>query len=50
MVVAPYNAQVRRLRDALRAAGLESAPVGTIDKFQGREAPIVLYSMATSGA
>lgn len=50
MVVAPYNAQVRRLRDALRAAGLADVPVGTVDKFQGREAPVVFYSMATSSA
>jgi uncharacterized protein len=48
MVVAPYNAQVRRLRDALAKAGLPGVPVGTVDKFQGREAPIVFYSMATS--
>jgi len=50
MVVAPYNAQVRRLREALRAAGLAGVPVGTVDKFQGRGAPIVFYSMATSSA
>ena len=50
MVVAPYNAQVRRLREALRAAGLADVPVGTVDKFQGREAPVVFYSMATSSA
>jgi predicted RecB family nuclease len=50
MVVAPYNAQVRRLRDALRAAGLGGVPVGTVDKFQGREAPVLFYSMATSSA
>ena len=44
MVVAPYNAQVRRLR-----AGLpEGARVGTVDKFQGQQAPIVFFSMATS--
>jgi uncharacterized protein len=48
MVVAPYNAQVRRLRDALRRAGLSDVPVGTVDKFQGREAAVVFYSMATS--
>jgi uncharacterized protein len=48
MVVAPYNAQVRRLRDALRIAGLADVAVGTVDKFQGREAPVVFYSMATS--
>jgi uncharacterized protein len=44
MVVAPYNAQVRRLR-----AGLPSGVrVGTVDKFQGQQAPIVFFSMATS--
>jgi len=48
MVVAPYNAQVRKLRNALDRAGFAAVPVGTVDKFQGREAPIVLYSMATS--
>jgi uncharacterized protein len=44
MVVAPYNAQVRLLRQRL-PAGVE---VGTVDKFQGREAPVVFYSMASS--
>jgi uncharacterized protein len=44
LVVAPYNAQVSRLSERL-PAGVE---VGTVDKFQGREAPVVLYSMATS--
>jgi predicted RecB family nuclease len=50
MVVAPYNAQVRRLRERLSAAGLADVPVGTVDKFQGRQAPVVFYSMATSSA
>jgi predicted RecB family nuclease len=50
MVVAPYNAQVRLLRRTLQAAGLGDVPVGTVDKFQGREAPVVFYSMATSSA
>ena len=44
MVVAPYNAQVRLLRERL-PAGVE---VGTVDKFQGREAAVVFYSMASS--
>ncbi len=44
LVVAPYNMQVRCLRDVL-PAGVE---VGTVDKFQGREAPIVFFSMASS--
>ncbi len=44
MVVAPYNAQVRRLRAGLPAG----VRIGTVDKFQGQEAPIVFFSMATS--
>ena len=44
LVVAPYNAQVRRLIETLPTG----ARVGTVDKFQGQEAPIVIYSMATS--
>ena len=44
MVVAPYNAQVNALREALP----ESVRVGTVDKFQGQEADVVLYSMASS--
>ena len=50
MVVAPYNAQVRRLRQALDALGLQGVQAGTVDKFQGREAAVVFYSMATSSA
>jgi uncharacterized protein len=48
LVVAAYNAQVRHITAALAAAGLPDVPVGTVDKFQGREAPIVFFSMATS--
>jgi hypothetical protein len=44
MVVAPYNAQVNLLRELLP----EEVPVGTVDKFQGQEADVVLYSMASS--
>ncbi len=44
-VVAPYNAQVSRLKSALASRGV---PVGTVDKFQGQEAPVVIYSMASS--
>ncbi|MGA8149582.1 MAG: TM0106 family RecB-like putative nuclease [Terriglobales bacterium] len=44
LVVAPYNAQVAALIERLPAG----SRVGTVDKFQGQEAPIVLYSMATS--
>ena len=45
LVVAPYNAQVSRLAERLAPAGVR---VGTVDKFQGQEAPVVIYSMATS--
>ncbi|CAN5357199.1 hypothetical protein BH11ACT1_BH11ACT1_02190 [soil metagenome] len=48
MVVAAYNAQVWTVRRALDAAGLDAVRVGTVDKFQGQEAPVVLVSMAAS--
>jgi uncharacterized protein len=44
LVVAPYNAQVRCLRSTLPAG----ARVGTVDKFQGQQAPVVLFSMTSS--
>src|SRR5690606_17903952 len=43
LIVAPYNAQV--------AALLEKLPemrIGTVDRFQGQEAPVVIYSMTAS--
>lgn len=46
IVVAPYNAQVNALRDAL-PPGIR---VGTVDKFQGQEAPVCLVSMTASSA
>lgn len=46
LVVAPYNMQVNLLRSRLP----EGARVGTVDKFQGQEAEVVLVSMATSSA
>jgi uncharacterized protein len=45
LVVAPYNAQVARLQDRLKPRGIQ---VGTVDRFQGQEAPVVIYSMASS--
>ena len=44
LVVAPYNMQVRAI--ATRLDG--RARVGTVDKFQGQEAPVVFFSMASS--
>jgi uncharacterized protein len=46
LVVAPYNAQVAALRRRLPAG----IAVGTVDKFQGQQAPIVVYSMTSSSA
>lgn len=43
LVVSPYNVQVSRLQEAL--VGVRC---GTVDKFQGQEAPVVIYSMASS--
>jgi uncharacterized protein len=48
LVVAAYNAQVNLIRDALDAAGHRAVRVGTVDKFQGQEAPVVIVSMACS--
>lgn len=43
LVVASYNAQVYAIRQRL-----PEARVGTVDRFQGQQAPVVLYSMTTS--
>jgi uncharacterized protein len=48
LVLAPYNAQVVLLRQRLSAAGLDAVRVGTVDKFQGTQAPVVFISMTTS--
>jgi uncharacterized protein len=51
MVVAPYNDQVNLIRSVLdskpETAGVA---VGTVDKFQGREAPVVFFSLTASSA
>lgn len=43
VIITPYNAQVFEIQQRL-----PNARVGTVDKFQGQEAPIAIYSMATS--
>src|SRR5262249_53742300 len=43
LVVTPYNAQVAEVQRAI--PGIHA---GTVDKFQGQEAPMVIYAMATS--
>ena len=50
LVVTGYNAQVRYLKARLRDAGFSDIRVGTVDKFQGQEAPIVFVSMVTSSS
>jgi uncharacterized protein len=44
LVVAPYNMQVNLLKERI---GVDIA-IGTIDKFQGQEAPVVIISMSVS--
>jgi uncharacterized protein len=44
LIVAPYNAQVFKIAEHLP----KKARIGTVDKFQGQEAPVVIYSMTTS--
>jgi predicted RecB family nuclease len=46
LVIAPYNAQVAMLAEALPPG----ARIGTVDRFQGQEAAVVLYSLAASSA
>ena len=43
LIVAPYNAQVSDL-----SKRIPNARVGTVDKFQGQQAPVVIYSLTTS--
>jgi uncharacterized protein len=46
IVVAPYNAHVRCLHEKLPSA----VAIGTVDKFQGQQAPVVFYAMASSSS
>ena len=50
IVVAPYNAQVQLIRSKLDAAGFHDIPVGTVDKFQGKEAAVAIVSMTASSS
>jgi superfamily I DNA and/or RNA helicase len=45
LIIAPYNAQVSLLREALPGFS-----IGTVDKFQGQEAPVVIYSVTSSSS
>jgi uncharacterized protein len=42
-IISPYNSQVELLQSAL-----PEMQIGTVDKFQGQEAPVIIFSMATS--
>jgi uncharacterized protein len=44
LVTAPYNVQVNRLQQRLG----NKARVGTVDKFQGQEAPVAIHSLTAS--
>ena len=46
LIVAPYNHQVNLLEENLGA----NAQIGTVDRFQGKECPVVIVSMCTSDA
>jgi len=45
LIIAPYNAQVSALQEALPGFS-----IGTVDKFQGQEAPVVIYSLTSSSS
>ncbi|AHH99448.1 TM0106 family RecB-like putative nuclease [Kutzneria viridogrisea] len=50
LVVAPYNLQARVVTRALERAGFGEVRVGTVDRFQGQEAPVVIATMTSSAA
>lgn len=50
LVVTPYNAQFGLVQEMLRGAGFAQVAVGTVDKFQGKEAAVVIVSLAASSA
>ena len=48
LVVAPYNAHVAEIHAAIEHRLGDPIRVGTVDKFQGQEAPVSIFSTATS--
>ena len=48
LIISPYNTQVNLLTSKLEEAKISNPRVGTIDKFQGQEAPITIISMTSS--
>lgn len=50
IVVTPYNAQRELVLTQLAQAGFDGVEVGTVDKFQGREAVIAILTLSASSA
>ena len=48
LIISPYNTQVNLLISKLEEAKIKNPRVGTIDKFQGQEAPVTIISMTSS--
>ena len=48
LIISPYNTQVNLLNSKLEESKIKNPRVGTIDKFQGQEAPITIISMTSS--
>lgn len=48
IVITPYNAQQVAVEEALAAAGFGEVPVGTVDRFQGKEAVVAILTLAAS--
>ena len=48
IVITPYNAQQVEVEEALAAAGFADVPVGTVDRFQGKEAVVAILTLAAS--
>lgn len=48
IVITPYNAQQVAVEEALSAAGFPHVPVGTVDRFQGKEAVVAILTLAAS--
>lgn len=48
LIVTPFNAHIHDIDFALKDASLTGVRVGTVDKFQGQQAPVAIYSMASS--
>ena len=50
LVISPYNTQVNLLISKLEQSNIVNPKVGTIDKFQGQQAPVTIVSMTSSDA